>query len=66
MAKLRITWKKSTIGRPPSQERIIKALGLHRLNETVYHNDSPQIRGMVNKIQCCHKIGHLLEWSVEE
>lgn len=59
MAKLRITWKKSTIGRPPSQERIIKALGLHRLNETVYHNDSPQIRGMVNKI------GHLLEWSVE-
>ena len=52
--------EKHTIGRPPSQERIIKALGLHRLNETVYHNDSPQIRGMVNKI------GHLLEWSVEE
>ena len=60
MAKLRITWKKSTIGRPPRQERIIKALGLHRLNETVYHQDSPQIRGMVNS-GC-----HLLEWSVEE
>ena len=60
MAKLRITWKKSTIGRSPRQERIIKALGLHRLNETVYHQDSPQIRGMVNSV--CH----LLEWSVEE
>ena len=60
MAKLLITWKKSTIGRHPRQERIIKALGLHRLNETVTHNGTPQIRGMVNSV--CH----LLEWSVEE
>jgi len=60
MPKLRVTWKKSTIGRPPRQERIIKALGLHRLNETVCHEDTPQIRGMVNSV--CH----LLEWSVEE
>ncbi|MCF0247314.1 MAG: 50S ribosomal protein L30 [Synergistes sp.] len=60
MAKLKITWKRSTIGRSPHQERIIKALGLHRLNETVTHSDTPQIRGMVNKIR------HLLEWSVEE
>ncbi|KEJ93114.1 50S ribosomal protein L30 [Synergistes jonesii] len=60
MAKLRITWKRSTIGRPPIQERIIKALGFHRLNETVYHDDTPQIRGMVDKIS------HLLEWSVED
>ena len=60
MAKLRITWKKSTIGRPPRQERIIKALGLHRLNETVYREDTPQARGMVEAF------GHLLEWSVEE
>lgn len=60
MAKLRITWKKSTIGRPPHQERVIKALGFHRLNETVYHEDTPQIRGMIGKIP------HLLEYSVEE
>lgn len=60
MAKLRITWKKSTIGRPPRQERIIKSLGLHRLNETVYHEDTPQVRGMVNAVQ------HLLDWSIEE
>ena len=60
MAKLRITWKRSTIGRPPRQERIIKALGFHKLNETVYHEDTPQIRGMIGKIP------HLLDYSVEE
>lgn len=60
MAKLCITLKKSTIGRPLRQERTVKALGLRKLNETVWHEDTPQIRGMVNAI------GHLLEWSVEE
>lgn len=60
MSRIRITWKKSTIGRPPRQERIIRALGLHRLNETIYREDTPQIRGMVESIS------HLLEWTVEE
>lgn len=60
MSRIRITWKKSTIGRPPRQERIIKALGLHRLNETIYREDTPQVRGMVESIT------HLLEWTVEE
>lgn len=60
MSRIRITWKKSTIGRPPRQERIIQALGLHRLNETIYREDTPQVRGMVESIT------HLLEWTVEE
>lgn len=60
MSRIRITWKKSTIGRPPRQERTIKALGLHRLNETIYREDTPQVRGMVESIT------HLLEWTVEE
>lgn len=60
MSRIRITWKKSTIGRPPRQERIIKSLGLHRLNETIYREDTPQVRGMVESIT------HLLEWTVEE
>ena len=60
MAKLLITWKKSTIGRHPRQERIIKALGFHRLNDTVCHEATPQIMGMINSIP------HLLEWNVEE
>jgi large subunit ribosomal protein L30 len=55
MPKLRVTWKKSTIGRPDKQARTIRALGLHRLNQTVEHEDSPQVRGMIQSVI------HLLE-----
>ena len=58
MSNLRITWKRSAIGRPKKQSRIIRSLGLTRLNKTVVHFNSPTIRGMVNKVK------HLLE--VEE
>jgi len=58
MAELKITWKKSTIGCPEPQRRIIQSLGLRRLHHTVVHSDSPSIRGMVNKVS------HLV--SVEE
>ena len=50
MAPLKLTWKKSWIGCPESQRRIIKSLGLHRLNHSVIHGDTPSIRGMVNKV----------------
>ena len=50
MAELKITWTKSVIGRPQNQRRIIKSLGLRRLHHTVVHQDSPTIRGMVNKV----------------
>ncbi len=50
MAELKITWTKSCIGRPQNQRRIIKSLGLRRLHHTVVHQDSPTIRGMVNKV----------------
>ncbi|MFH0882999.1 MAG: 50S ribosomal protein L30 [bacterium] len=49
-AKLRITWVRSTIGRIENQERVIRALGLRKLNQSVVHDDSPIIRGMVNKV----------------
>lgn len=58
MAKLQITWKRSTIGRPPLQQKTIKALGFKKLNSTVVHNDTPQIRGMVAKVS------HLVQWSL--
>ncbi|WP_029166046.1 50S ribosomal protein L30 [Aminiphilus circumscriptus] len=57
MAQLRLTWKRSTIGRPDKQERIIRALGLKRLHHTVIQEDTPAIRGMVREVE------HLLEWS---
>ncbi|PKB70961.1 MAG: 50S ribosomal protein L30 [SAR202 cluster bacterium Io17-Chloro-G6] len=50
MAEIKITWTRSGIGRPQNQRRIIKSLGLRRLHHTVVHQDSPTIRGMVNKV----------------
>ena len=50
MAQLKITWKKSCIGRHQTQRRIIRSLGLRRLNHSVVHADSPTIRGMLNKV----------------
>ncbi|MDA1127786.1 MAG: 50S ribosomal protein L30 [Chloroflexi bacterium] len=50
MAEIKITWTKSGIGRPEKQRRIIESLGLKRLHHTVVHQDSPTIRGMVNKV----------------
>lgn len=51
MGKVVITWKKSTIGHPRDQRRTIAALGLRRLHQTVEHQDSPTILGMVNKVK---------------
>ena len=48
--RIRITWTRSAIGRSVKQKRIIEALGLHRLNESVEHDASPTIMGMVRKV----------------
>jgi large subunit ribosomal protein L30 len=48
---LRITLVRSTIGRPEDQERTVRSLGLRRLHHTVERQDSPSIRGMVDKIR---------------
>ncbi len=50
MAKLRITYTKSVIGYNAKQKATVQALGLRRLNQTVEHEDSSVIRGMVNKV----------------
>ena len=50
MSKLRIKLIKSDIGYAKEQKRTLKALGFHRLNETVEHEDSPPVRGMIAKI----------------
>ncbi len=60
MAKLRLTWVKSDIGYKKDQRRTLRALGFHRLHETVEHIDSPSIRGMVAKVQ------HLVKMEVIE
>ena len=51
MAKLCITWIKSGIGYAKVQRRTLKALGLHRLNQSVIHEDSASTRGMINRVK---------------
>ncbi|HCW03737.1 MAG TPA: 50S ribosomal protein L30 [Clostridium sp.] len=50
MAKLRITLTKSLIGRKSEHIATAKALGLKRIGNVVEHEDSPQVKGMINKI----------------
>ena len=51
MAKeLRITWSKSSIGRPKTQKLTIKSLGLKKLQDVVIKKDTPEIRGEINKV----------------
>ena len=50
MAQLKITWRRSYIGRPESQRKVIRSLGLRKLHHSVVHADSPTIRGMINKV----------------
>ena len=58
MARVRVTWVRSSSGHKFDQKRTIRALGLRRLGQTVEHSDSPSVRGMITKVQ------HLL--AVEE
>lgn len=50
MATLQITYKKSAIGYTQRQKATIKALGLRKLNQTVEHDDTLVIRGMINRV----------------
>ncbi len=51
MSKLRITQVKSGIGYEKSQKLTLRSLGFHRLNQSVVHEDSSAIRGMINKVR---------------
>ena len=51
MSKLKITQVRSRNRRPKKQRSTLQALGLRRLHHTVTHDDTPQIRGMINKVQ---------------
>jgi len=53
--KLTVKLVRSTIKRVEKQKRIVKALGLHKMNQVRIHDDNPVIRGMINKVS------HLVE-----
>ncbi|HYF70945.1 MAG TPA: 50S ribosomal protein L30 [Ohtaekwangia sp.] len=50
MAKVQITQTRSMIKRPDRQQRTIKALGLGRINKSVEVELTPQIAGMISKV----------------
>ena len=50
MANLKITLKRSKIGRKKDQIATVKALGLRKIGQSIVKEDTPQIRGMINKI----------------
>jgi len=57
MAKrLRITWVKSAIGYSQGQKDTIRTLGLRRLGDQVEREDSPGLRGMVQKVSHLVKV----------
>ena len=56
MTMLHITWVKSGIGYSEDQKRTLKALGFRRLNQSVTHNDSASIRGMIQKVRHLVKV----------
>lgn len=58
MSKIKVRWERSGINQREDQKRTIRALGLRRLGQTVEHDDSRTIRGMITKVR------HLV--SVEE
>jgi len=50
MAKIRITLTKSPIGAQPRQKKVIEALGLRKMHQTVELEDTPATRGAVAKV----------------
>ncbi len=50
MAKIKVTKVKSAINRTKNQKRILKALGLKKIGQTVEHDDSASVLGMINKV----------------
>ena len=58
MSKLKVTQRRSVIDRPKDQKVTVRRLGLHHINDSIVKDDTPDVRGMIAKVQ------HLVE--VEE
>ena len=57
MAKIKIKQVRSGIDKPERQKRTLRALGFKRMQQTVEHEATPQIMGMIAKVR------HLIEIS---
>lgn len=59
MSKVKITQVKSIIDRSKRQKDTMQALGLRKMHQTVTHEATPQILGMVNKVNHLVEVEHL-------
>ncbi|MBB6680573.1 50S ribosomal protein L30 [Aequorivita sp. 609] len=50
MAKIKVTKVRSVINRPKDQKQTMEALGLRKIGQTIEHEDTPSILGMINKV----------------
>ncbi|MDH4029004.1 MAG: 50S ribosomal protein L30 [Nitrospirota bacterium] len=57
MKTIKLTLKRSMIGKPEKLRKVVRALGLRHIRQSVIHNDTPSIRGMI------HRTSHLIEVS---
>lgn len=51
MSSLKITLVRGYSGRVARQRLVLRALGLHKRHQVVVHQDTPSIRGMLQKVQ---------------
>lgn len=51
MAKIKVTQTKSGINRPKRQKDTLRAIGFTKLNQTIVHEDTPQVLGMINVVK---------------
>jgi large subunit ribosomal protein L30 len=56
VSKLKLTQRRSVIGRPQDQKDTVRRLGLHRIRDVVVKEDRPDIRGMVDKVRHLVKV----------
>ncbi|NVK38579.1 MAG: 50S ribosomal protein L30 [Gammaproteobacteria bacterium] len=56
MAKVKVTQTRSTIGKLPKHIATMKGLGLRRIGHTVELEDTPAVRGMINKVYYMVKV----------
>jgi large subunit ribosomal protein L30 len=63
MPKIKITLVRSVIATTPNHKKVVKALGLGKLNSSVVQQDNPAIRGMVFKVRHLVKVEPVTEVS---
>lgn len=64
--KIRITLKRSLIGRTEKVRKVVSALGLRKINHSVEHNDTPSVRGMIYRVSTMVEVEEIKEKAVKK